>query len=192
MESDSGGIYLWNDDVALMGLIQVVINNNMAICNSIVAHQQEQDVLTSVEDILRPNQDFRHFPRKSIAIFCHDEDLPCTQRDYFGIPGDLTTPIFKDRSFEMMFCLLRLRVQRIFEDVMQVNHPFYTSNVDATGKMWASLEAKVLLPLKTFAYGVAPHVFPDYFSMSKPLAEKCCDKFSEIMQQLSSISAYSR
>jgi hypothetical protein len=86
----------------------------------------------------------------------------------------------------MMFRLLRLRVQRIFEDVMQVNHPFYTSNVDAPGKMWASLEAKVLLPLKNFAYGVAPHVFPDYFSMSKPLAKKCCDKFSEIMQQLSS------
>jgi len=49
----------------------------------------------------------------------------------------------------MMFLLLQLRVQRIFEDVMQVNHPFYTSNVDATGKMGASLEAKVLLPLKT-------------------------------------------
>ena len=64
--------------------------------------------------------------------------------------GDLTTPIFKDRNFEMMFRLSRSRVQRIFEDDMQVNHPFYTSNVDATGKMGASLEAKVLLPLKTF------------------------------------------
>jgi hypothetical protein len=98
--------------------------------------------------------------------------------------GDLTTPIFKDRNFEMMFRLSRSRVQRIFEDDMQVNHPFYTSNVDATGKMGASLEAKVLSPLKTFACGVAPHAFSDYFQMSKPLAGKCCDKFSDIMQQL--------
>jgi hypothetical protein len=96
----------------------------------------------------------------------------------------LTTPIFKNKSFEMMFRLSRSRVQRIFDDIMQTNHPFYVSNVDATGKKGASLEAKVLLPLKTFAYGVAPHAFSDYFQMSKPLAGKCCEEFPEIMHRL--------
>ena len=70
MESDSDGED--PDDMALMALVQVVMNNNTAICNFIVAHQQEQDVITLVEDILRPNQDYRHFPRKSKAIFRHD------------------------------------------------------------------------------------------------------------------------
>jgi hypothetical protein len=150
MESDSDGEALWNDNVESMALVQVVMNNNTVICNSIVARQQKQDVIILIEDILRPYQDYRHFSRKSKAIFRHDEQsLSCIQRDYFGIPGDLTTPIFKDRRFEMMFCLSRLRVQRIFEDVMQVNHPFYPSNVDGTGMIGASLEANVLLPLKT-------------------------------------------
>ncbi len=82
----------------------------------------------------------------------------------------MTTPIFKDRSFEVMFRLSRSRVQRICDDIVHANHPFYMSNVDATGKNGASLEAKVLFPLKAFAYRVAPHVFLDYFQMSKPLA----------------------
>jgi hypothetical protein len=72
----------------------------------------------------------------------------------------------------MMFRLSRSRVQRIlFEDIMQVN-PFYTSNVDATGKMRASLKAKVFLPLKTFANGVAPHAFSDCIQTPKPLEVK--------------------
>jgi hypothetical protein len=82
MESDSDGED--PDDMALMALVQVVMNNNTAICNFIVAHQQEQDVITLVEDILRPNQDYRHIPRTSKAIFRHDGALSCIQRDYFG------------------------------------------------------------------------------------------------------------
>ena len=184
MDCDSDGEDdLWNDDMALMTVIQVVMNNNMALYNSLESHH-EQDVSETVEDILRPNQDYRHLPRNPKAIFRHDEALSCIQRDYFGIPGDLTTPIFKDRSYEMMFRLSRSRVQRIFDDIMHTNHPFYVSNVDATGKKGASLEAKVLLPLKTFAYGVAPHAFSDYFQMSKPLAGRCCEEFPEIMHRL--------
>jgi hypothetical protein len=72
-------------------------------------------------------------------------------RDYFGIPGDSFTPIFKDRTFQMMFRVCRSRVQRMLEDIMTTNHPFYVKSVDAAGKRGACLEAKVLLPLKTFA-----------------------------------------
>jgi hypothetical protein len=73
---------------------------------------------------MTPNQDFRHLPRQPKAMFRHEEALFCIGRDYFGIPGDLTTPIFKDRSFEMMFRVSRSQVQRIFEDVMHAGHPF--------------------------------------------------------------------
>jgi hypothetical protein len=47
--------------------------------------------------------------------------------------------------------------------------------MDATGKMGASYEAKILLPLKTFANDVPPHTFIDCFQMSKGLAARCCD-----------------
>ena len=144
-DSDGEDDVLWNDeDMALMTVVQVVVNNNMMALYSSLVARHEQDVSETIEDILRPNQDYRHLPRNTKAIFRHDEALKCIQRDYFGIPGDLTTPIFKDKSFEMMFRLSRSRVQRIFDDIMQTNHPFYVSNVDATGKKGASLEAKVL------------------------------------------------
>ena len=50
--------------------------------------------------------------------------------------------------------------------------------MDTTCQKGACLEAKVLLPLKTFAYGVATHTFTDYFQVSPELAAKCCDEFA--------------
>ncbi|KAG7367865.1 plant transposon protein [Nitzschia inconspicua] len=41
----------------------------------------------------------------------------------------------------------------------------------------ASLEAKLLLPIKTLAYGVPPHTFIDYFQMSPEYARECCRQF---------------
>ena len=84
-----------------------------------------------------------------------------------------------------MFRLSRTRVQRIFEDVMNSHHPFYAScQSDAAGKKGASLEAKILLPLKTCAYGTAEHAFSDYFQMSAALASKCCEEFAIMMRQV--------
>jgi hypothetical protein len=123
-----------------------------------------------INDVVAPNQDYRHGGRRPKALFCHHEALHCIRRDHFGIPGDLTTPIIKDRNFEMMFRLSRTRVQKIFEYVMHSNNAFYLSGCDATGAKGALLEAKILLPLKTMAFGTASHAFCDYFQMSKPLA----------------------
>jgi hypothetical protein len=47
--------------------------------------------------------------------------------------------------------------------------------MDATGKMG---------PLKTFAYGVPPKAFIDYFLMSKGLPAMCCDVFALSMKLL--------
>jgi hypothetical protein len=62
-----------------------------------------------------------------------------------------------------MFRLSRTRVQKIFEDVMHGNNAFYLSGCNATGAKGASLEAKILLPLKTMAFGTASHVFATTF-----------------------------
>ncbi len=42
--------------------------------------------------------------------------------------------------------------------------------------MLASVEAKVLLPLKSLAYGVAPHSFADYFQVSQLMVARECVK----------------
>ena len=84
-----------------------------------------------------------------------------------------------------MFRLSQTRVQKLFEDVMHSENPFYLSKCDASGATkGALLEAKILLPLKTMAFGTAAHAFCDYFQMSKPLAVQCCDEYASIMKDL--------
>jgi hypothetical protein len=59
-DSDGEDDVVWNDeDMALMTVVQVVVNNNiMAIYNSLLVARHEQDVSETIEDILRPNQDY--------------------------------------------------------------------------------------------------------------------------------------
>ena len=178
----------WDDDddsEMMAAAVLVVVNNNVAIMNMMMlAHQEQedQDRIRMIHDVIMPNQDYRWQPRQAKALFRHNEAVWCIQRDFLGIPGDLTTPIFKDSSFEMFFRFLRTRVQRIVEDVMRDGLPFYAYQVDATGRKGASLESKILLPLKTFACGTAKHAFSDYFQMSKALASKCCEEFANMMR----------
>ncbi len=89
-----------------------------------------------------------------------------------------------------MFCLSRSHVQRIFEDIMASTegevHRFYaTSSRDVTCD-WQTggiARSKILLKLKTFAYGDPPHtIIVDYFQMSKGLAATCCKMFAVVMK----------
>ncbi len=133
-----------DDDFDMMTVaVLLLVNSNIAMANLIAKAKHSQ----MINDVVAPNQDYRHGGRRPKALFCHHEALHCIGRDYFGIPGDLTTPIFKGRNFEMMFQLSRTHVQKIFEDVMHSNNAFYLSGCDATGAKGASLEAKILLPL---------------------------------------------
>ncbi len=124
----------------LCAVTQAVINNNVALLYHLrfleykrhqFCHQQ------AVKQILFLAE-HRHLPRQAKAESRHVKVFLCIKRDYFGVPGDLTTPIFKDRSFEMMFRLSRSCVQRIIEDVM-------SSTVGDIHRFFAS---------KTFEYGV--------------------------------------
>ena len=181
--SDSSNAIEWSDDDLDMMAVAVLLllnYSNIAMANLI----DEANHTQMVNEVVAPNQDYRHERRRPKAIFRHHEALHCIRRDYFGIPGDLTTPIFKDRNFEMMFRLSRTRVQKIFEDVMHSGNAFYLSRYDGTGAIGASLEAKILLPLKTLAFGTASHAFCDYFQMSKPLAVRCCDEYALMIKDL--------
>ena len=104
----------WDDETDMMAAAAlVVVNANSAIMNCIVlayAEQQEQERLQLRNDILTPNQAYRHQPRQPKAIFRHHEALWCIQRDYLGIPGDSMTPVLRDKNFKMMFRLPRTQV----------------------------------------------------------------------------------
>ena len=110
--SDSSNAIEWSDDNFDMMAVAVLllVNNNIAVENLIAEANHTQ----LINDVVAPNQDYRHGRRRPKALFCHHEALHCIWMDYFGIPGAVTTPIFKDRNFEMMFRLWRTRVQKIF------------------------------------------------------------------------------
>jgi hypothetical protein len=103
-------------------------------------------------------------------------------RDHLG-----PNPLY-GKEFPLYFRLSRTRVQLILEDLgrlSETSHPFFRSfRVDKFGRMGASVEAKVLLPLKSLAYGVAPHCFADYFQVSQPMARECVKQFIRVIPYL--------
>ena len=118
--------------------------------------------------------DHRLYPREKKTKYDHERALYCIRSDYLG-----RIPRFNDRQFESMFRLSRSRFQRLMFDVGNEDIKFYTDNMDGTGVIGSSFEARLLLPLKCMAYGVPPHTFRDYFQMSETLAKTCCYRFYE-------------
>jgi ribosomal protein L32 len=125
--------------------------------------------------------DHRTLPRKKRREFRHQDALKCIQRDYLGIMGDPTiTPLF-GTEFKLMFRISKGRFQVLMEDLMASNYSFYkTSHMD--GFQRTSIEARLLLPLKTMAYGVPHHTFIDYFQMSEGYARECCKHFCKALK----------
>ncbi len=112
--------------------------------------------------------DHRIWPRSKRTKYDHARALLCIKEDYLQ-----EIPRFDFKSFQSMFRLERSRFQKIMEDVGNSGDLFFCSHVDAAKQEGPSLEARLLLPLKTMAYGVAPHCFRDYFQMSRTQARAC-------------------
>jgi hypothetical protein len=125
-----------NDMDFLLIIAQCIINNNIALIQCLRRRRCKQQHFcrqcAALQILLPP--DHRHLPRQAKADFQHGEAFLCIKRDYFGIPGDSLTPIFKDRTFQMMFRVCWSCVQIMLEDTMTTNHPFYVKSVDAAGK----------------------------------------------------------
>jgi hypothetical protein len=131
----------------------------------------------------RQKTDHRQLSRAGRRLFHHQDALHCIRRDYLGLAGDPKTPLL-GKEFALMFRISRGRFQLLMEHVMAAEIPFYSGNVSANGDTVASLEARLLLPLKSLAYGVPPHTFIDYFQMSPPLARVCCIEFDRIIKRI--------
>ena len=134
-----------DDDMDFLLIIaQCIINNNIALIQCLRRRRRKQQHFrrqcAALQILLPP--DHRHLPRQAKADFRHGEAFLCIKRDYFGIPGDSLTPIFKDRTFQMMFRVCRSRVQRMLDDIMTTNHPLYAKSVGAAGKRGAFCKQK--------------------------------------------------
>ena len=92
-------------------------------------------------------------PRSQRRHFHHNEALQAIRRDYIGIPELPHTPLF-GAEFKLMFRISRPRFQRLLEDVMAKEIRFYQDKPNRG--VQASLYAKLMLPLKSYAYGVPP------------------------------------
>ena len=120
--------------------------------------------------------DHRLLPREEKTVYDHERALYCINSDYLNR--------VKDNQFQVMFRISRTRFQRLRNDIGRSGDPFFTRGTDGTGSLGASMEAKLLLPLKSMAYGVPSHTFRDYFQMSPTLADKCCRNFFKIIVKI--------
>ncbi|KAG7336608.1 plant transposon protein [Nitzschia inconspicua] len=123
--------------------------------------------------------------RSTRRKFRHAEALHCIKRDYLGSTrgGDLISPLL-GAEFQMIFKISRSRFQVLMEDIKASGCRFYQPKTNLHADDQCSLEAKLLLPIKTLACGVPCHTFIDYFQMSRQYARECCLQFDIVMKQL--------
>ena len=162
----------WDD---LLLAAQTTISTARVIVSTIYndnhVHKQEEMSPQSTEKVSRNRR----------RIFDHERASKCIKLDYLS-----PDPLFDGGNFEMMFRVSRSRVQRIFEDfASHPDLPFFNKNsVGILGYTTVSLEARVLLPLKCLAYGVATHCFTDYFCMSTSMASQCQFQFDDAFKKV--------
>jgi Plant transposon protein len=147
-------------------------------CLTVVQHAQAQmlDILKVIEVRAKRKKkvDHRTLKRKKRRAFDHGRALIC-------IRNDLTGPdaLFVGQEFKMFFRVSRVRFQNMLEMFGNHGGKFYSGKPDCVGNPTASLEAKLLLPLQTLAFGVATHTFCLYYQMSNTLARECCRQFNK-------------
>jgi len=163
------------EDRILEAVVKTVVAQNQLVISYLKQKQETEK---------KKKPDHRLLPRGQKTKWKHLEALHCIKRDYLGSTSIPDSPLFRGAAFVMMFRLSKARVELLFQDIMAADIPFYKDKTDAAGRKGASLEAKVLLPLKTLAYGVAPHAFTDYFQMSVSLARKCCMEFDAAIMKI--------
>jgi Plant transposon protein len=135
--------------------------------------------LESERKRLAAKRDHRTLPRKKRRVFDHARALQC-------IRADLTGPdaLFVGKDFKMFFRISRARFQEMLETFASRGGSFYSGNSDCCRNATASLEAKLLLPLQTLAFGVATHAFCMYYQMSYTLAASSCRMFNKTYLKL--------
>ena len=106
--------------------------------------------------------------------------LACIKKDHLGKIGLI--PIFDGEEFDAIFRISKARFQRLRMNIGALGDPFYVHQPqDANGRIGASLDARLLLPIHNLAFGVPSHAFRNYFQMLKIFAEDCCQNFNKVI-----------
>ena len=111
--------------------------------------------------------------KKKRTKYDHPRVINAIEDDYLGI-----NPRFRDAQFDRAFGVSRSRYEVIRADIGREGKAFFTRSMDGLGQPVASMDARILLALKTLRYGVACHCFSDYFQMSQQLCRDCLIQFS--------------
>ena len=156
--------------VILMGNVAqyVALNNKRRLSRE---YEEDEDEVETI--------DHRSLPRAKRKNFQHVNTLDRLKHDYIG-----PEPLFDGKEFDLMFRISRSRFERLIQDIGNHQHPFYAEIPDCVGNQPVSMHAKLLLPLKTMAYGVPPHCFCDYFQMSRTMARECCIMFDRVVNEI--------
>jgi hypothetical protein len=114
----------------------------------------------------------RNQPRSKQAVYHHQSalnDIYVNVLDHAALFAS---------TFKVYFRLCRPRVKKILETLANSGDPYYTAT-RRFGITGPSLKARVLLPSRTPAYGVAEHTFCPEFSMAPTTASVSCKKFNK-------------
>jgi hypothetical protein len=154
----------FNDD--LQGVLAV----GMAVVQSIQLHQE------LVHKSGRRKQRKEDGPRSKRRQFHHVSAYQNIHRDHIG-----PNPLF-GKEVVMFYRLSRPRLEIIMQALANSDNNFYKSFRKCKfGRTGASLEAKVLMPIRVLAYGDAPHNYCDYFQMSPSMVKRCCLEFNKMI-----------
>jgi len=96
--------------------------------------------------------------------------LMCVCQDCLG-----PDPLF-GRQFERIFRVTRTMFDRVWQVVANAD-PFFACVVNPVTKKAICPEIKVMMALKTLAFGVAPMAFSDCFQMGETAGRSCVKKF---------------
>jgi hypothetical protein len=157
------------DDMVDQAIVFAALSNSNLLLQMMQSSQQHSN-----DD--EEEGDHRQLPRAQRHQFKHQEALSCINRDYLG-----ADPLF-GKEFDLMFSILRQHFQKLLEDVDNSGAKFYLEKRNAMNREVASMEARLLLPLKTLAYGIAHHCFCDYFQMSRNLLESLVPLWRRVPQ----------
>ena len=89
------------------------------------------------------------------------------------------------KEFLLTFCISYGSFEKLVQDIMGTSIPFFSDIFGQNRKSAASLEACLLMQIKTLAYRVPTHTFLDYFHISEELGKRACRKFDVPIKQCS-------
>jgi Plant transposon protein len=144
--------------------------------------EEDDLLLNESEDKIDDDQvkvDHRQFPRNSQRKYNREHVIVAINCDYLG-----PNPLFNGREFNSMFRFSRTHFEAIRSDIGKEDIHFFTHITDIFGCVGPCMEARMMLALKTMAYGIPPHMLRDQFQMSVMMARECCIEFDNAFHEL--------